>query len=108
STAQVEIARQSFERVLAACGIPPSLFAGNADGTSQREGLRRWHMSTVLPLARMLEHELTAKLGSAVKLRFDGYAMDMVSRASVASKLAAVEGVSVQQALEIAGLIENE
>ena len=58
------IRRDAFEAVLAACGTPPSLFT-DADGTSQREALRRWHLNTVLPLARLLEHELTAKLRNA-------------------------------------------
>ena len=42
-----DIAQQAFERVLSACGTPPSLFT-DADGTSQREALRRWHLGTVL------------------------------------------------------------
>ena len=64
-----EIARDSFARMLAACGTTVALFT-DADGTSQRESLRRWHMSTVRPLARMLEHELSAKLETPVRLKF--------------------------------------
>ena len=48
--AMVELARDAFMRTLAATGTPPSLFT-DSDGTSQREGLRRWHLGTVLPLA---------------------------------------------------------
>ena len=103
----VTIAEQSFNRVLAATGTPPSLFT-DADGTSQREALRRWHLGTVLPLARTLEWELTRKLETPVKLRFDGYPKDMVSRAQVFAKLAAAEGMTVQQAMQIAGLIEAD
>ena len=33
--------------VLGACGVPPSLFAGNADGTSQRESYRRFLHTTL-------------------------------------------------------------
>ena len=55
-------------RMLAACGCPPSLFTDGADGTAQREGLRRWHLGTLLPLARLLEHELTARLEAEVRL----------------------------------------
>ena len=57
--ALVELRRDAFQAVLAACGTPPSLFL-DSDGTSQREGLRRWHMNTVLPLARLIEAELKA------------------------------------------------
>ena len=41
---------------------------------------RRWHLNTVLPMARLLEYELTMKLDSPVKLKFDTYALDMVSQ----------------------------
>ena len=81
------IRKDAFEAVLAACGVPPSLFT-DADGTSQREAVRRWHLNLVLPLARMVEHELTVKLETPVALKFDTYALDMVSRATVVAKLA--------------------
>ena len=106
--ALVAVADAAFARMLSACGVPPSLFAADADGTAQREGLRRWHLSTVLPMARLLEYELSARLDTQVKLRFDGYPKDMVSRAQVFAKLIAAEGVTVEKALEIAGLAGTE
>ena len=96
------IRKDAFEAVLAACGTPPSLFV-DSDGTAQREAVRRWHLGTVLPLARLLEHELTAKLETEVRLKFDTYALDMVSRAQVVSKLAQA-GVPMATALEAVGL----
>ena len=72
------------------------------DGTSKREALRQWHMGVVRPLARMLSAELSEKFGTPVRLQFDNYPMDMVSRAQVVSKLAAVEGISPEVALAIA------
>ena len=104
--ALVSVAEKSFDRVLAACGTPPSLFT-DADGTSQRESLRRYHMATVLPLARDLEAELSRKLETPVKLAFDGYPKDMVSRAQVFAKIAAHESITAHQALEIAGLLDD-
>ena len=100
--AQARIARDSFERVLAACGCPPSLFI-DSDGTSQREGLRRWHLSTVVPLARILEDELSRKLEADIRLKFDTYPLDMVSRAQVVSKLVQA-GVALDTATMAAGL----
>ena len=99
--ALVRLAADAFARSLAAAGCSPSLF-NDADGTSKREALRQWHMGVVRPLARMLEHELTDKFGSPVKLRFDNYPMDMVSRTKVFSKLAAVEGISPEMAMALA------
>ena len=97
------IRESTFAAVLAACGSPPGLWESGADGTSQREALRRWHLGTVLPLARIVETELSAKLEAPVSLAFDSYAMDMVSRASVVDKLVRA-GVSTAVALAAVGL----
>ena len=104
----VKVADQAFMRVLAATGTPPAMFDPGADGTAQREALRRYHMGTVLPIARQIETELTAKLDTPVKLRFDGYAKDMVSRAQVFSKLIAAEGMTKEMALAISGLMDDD
>ncbi len=98
----VKVADAAFQRVLAATGTPPSLFV-DSDGTSQREAVRRWHMNVVLPLARLLEHELTEKLETTVKLKFDAYPLDMVSRSQVVAKLTAA-GVALPVALNAVGL----
>ena len=99
------IQRTAFEHVLASTGTPPSLFL-DSDGTSQREGLRRWHMGTVIPLARLLEEELTEKLEADVKLTFDGYPKDLQARASTFQKLVH-GGLSVNEALATSGLLAD-
>ena len=65
-------------------------------------------MNLVLPNARLVEHELSAKLETPVELKFDAYLKDMVSRAQVFAKLIAAKGVTVEKALEIAGLAGSE
>ena len=70
----------------ASTGTPPSLFV-DADGTAQREAVRRWHLGTVLPLARILESELTVKLEAAVRLQFDAYPLDLAGRAMASRSL---------------------
>ena len=102
-----QLRRDAFAHVLAACGAPPSMFVDNADGTAQREAVRRWHLNSVLPLARMVEHELSAKLETPVRLKFDSYAMDMVSRATVVAKLTGA-GVAPGVALAAVGLADDE
>ena len=99
------IRRDAFEAVLAACGTPPSLFV-DSDGTSQREAVRRWHLGTVLPLARMIERELTDKLETPVSLKFDAYPLDLAGRAQAFQKLVA-GGVAVTEALATAGLLAD-
>ena len=97
------IRKDAFESVLAACGTPPSLFV-DSDGTSQREAVRRWHLGTVLPLARLVEHELSMKLETDVRLKFDSYPLDLAGRAQAFQKLVA-GGVAVQEALIVSGLM---
>ena len=64
-------------------------------------------MNTVRPLARMLEHELTDKLETSVRLRFDGYPLDLQARASTFQKLVA-GGVAVTEALATSGLLIDD
>ena len=100
------IRKDAFEAVLAACGTPPALHTADADGTAQREAVRRWHLGTVLPLAGLIEDELSEKLEGDCRLRFDSYPKDMVSRAQVVSKLVSA-GVPVNVALAAVGLDEG-
>ena len=97
--------KQAFSAVLAACGCPSGLFEAGADGTARRESLRFWHLNTVAPLARMLSYELTMKLETEVKLTFDNYPLDLVSRATTIDKLVRA-GVAIEDARKIAGLME--
>ena len=100
-----QLRKDSFEHVLASTGTPPALFT-DSDGTSQREAVRRWHQNAVKPLARILEHELTMKLETPVKLKFDTYSMDMVSRAQVVDKLVKA-GVDLSTAMAAVGMLEG-
>ena len=104
--ALVRLADQAFNRMLAACGVPPPLFL-DSDGTSQREALRRWHMGTVVPIGRMLSRELSLRFEASVRLVFDGYPLDLQSRAATFQKLVA-GGVSVNEALATSGLLIQE
>ena len=64
----VKAADGAFQRVLSACGVPPSLFL-DSDGTSKREALRQFHLGTVQRPdagARVVQQ---ARSGRAVDLR---------------------------------------
>ena len=97
-----EIARDSFERMLAACGSNISMFS-DADGTAQREALRRWHMGTVLPTAALLEAELCLKLECDLTIEFDAYPLDIAGRANAFSSLTS-GGAAVEAAAKAVGL----
>lgn len=54
----------------------------------------------------MLEHELTAKLETPIRLRFDLYNLDLAGRAQAFQKLVA-GGVAVNEALTTSGLLAD-
>ena len=101
----VKLADAAFGRVLAACGCSPALF-DDSDGTSKREALRQWHLGTVNPLAKLLETELSEKLGAPIRLHFDLYNVDLAGRAQAFQKLVA-GGVAVNEALMTTGLLAD-
>ncbi len=102
--ATVRLGDAGFARMLAACGCSPALF-DDSDGTAKREALRQWHMGTVRPLARILEHELRRRLEVDVRLRFDPYPLDVAGRLASFAK-AVAGGLPIDKALEVAGLTE--
>ena len=98
---------RGFMEVLAACGVPPGLFL-DADGTSQREGLRRYFSLTVEPLAGLLAAELSAKLETEIGLGFSGrFAADLSGRARAFQSMVGA-GMDLAKAAGRAGLMEVE
>ena len=65
------------------------------------------HLGTVLPLARLVEHELSAKFETNVRLKFDNYPLDLAGRAQAFQKLVA-GGVAVNDALATSGLLADD
>ena len=94
--------------VLGACGVPPSLAIANSDGTAQRESFRRFLHSSVVPLARLVEHELSIKLDAPVRLSFDQlFAADLSGRARAFQSMIG-GGMSLPKAAQLAGLMAIE
>ena len=87
-------------------GTPPSLFT-DADGTAQREAVRRWPLNLVIPVARILETELRGKLEADVGLKFDSYPLDLAGRAQAFQKMVAA-GMDPAKAAGLAGLMDAE
>ena len=105
--ALVRLASDAFDRTLAACGMNPGLFSSTGDGTRMREGLRQFHLGTVLPIAKMIEAELRAKLETAISLRFDLYATDLAGRAQAFAKLVA-GGMELDRAAAVSGILSGD
>ena len=103
--AMASLRSDTASAIMSACGIPPSLFEAGADGTSQREAIRRFFAGTVKPMSRKIEQELSSKLDAEIRLRFEAAAFaDYVGRANIAVKLSSVEGISPDLAMALAGL----
>ena len=89
--------------VIAALGIPPSLFRGT-DGVSMREAYRLLLVSTLQPIAQIISAELSRKLEVGVSIGFKRlFAADIQSRSRAFAAMVA-SGVDEQTAMEISGL----
>ena len=95
-----------FAVKVAACGASGSLFT-DADGTAQREAWRRWHLSGVIPVAGLIEAELSARFEVGIRLSFDMYATDLQGRAQAFQKLVA-GGMAVEKAAAISGVLMGD
>ena len=87
--------------------MPVSLFV-DTDGTGQRESFRRFLHSTIQPLARIVESELSTKLESSITLSFDRlFAGDLSGRARAFQSLVG-GGMDPGKAAGLAGLMEAD
>ena len=102
--AQAEMASRE---VYSACGIPLSVVT-EAEGTGQREGFRRLMHATIMPLAKIVAEELSAKFETNIGLSFDGlFAADLAGRARAFQSLVG-GGMDVAKAAALAGLMQAE
>ena len=107
TAALVELFKVSREDVLSACGINPSLVM-DAQGTAQREAYRQFLFGTVAPLGRMVAAELSAKLGTPVKLDWEELrASDIAGRARAFGVMVG-NGMEMERAAGISGLMVQD
>ena len=91
--------------VLAACGVPPGLADGGAEGGGQREAWRRFSVGTLQPAARLVGQEMAFKLNvPGLRLHFEGLASADLAGKSRAVGSFVKSGVPLARALELAGL----
>ena len=92
--------------VLSACGVPPELFQGRADGTARRESWRTFLHGTLQGVADVVAGELSEKLEVRVTLNFNRlYASDIQGRARAFASLVGKggKGLDTARAAELAG-----
>ena len=99
----IALRRDVGENILAAMGIPSSLFSGT-DGATVREGFRMVLVQCLQPLAALITAELSKKLEMPVDLDFKAlHAADIQARARAFAGMVA-SGLDKEEALEISGL----
>lgn len=105
--AHVELWEGARGAVAAACGIAPSLVLGG-DSTAAREGYRRFVHSTMRPVARLVEAELSAALEQPVSLTFDDLHATDVSGKARAYHMLRGAGMDDADARRGAGLEDDD
>jgi len=108
---EVDLLQRSFDEVVAACGLSPVLFSGRgADGTAQRESLRRALHTTVAPMARIIAAELSDKLDAPLALDLTQlHAADVQGRARAWRSLVGAEAqMTVDAASRLVGLAQDD
>ena len=94
--------------VLSACGVPPSLVSGRADGSSQRSALERFLRLTLQPIGGLIAAELTRKLETPISLSFPAIgSADIAARARGFRSLVD-GGMSVEKSLALSGLMMSD
>ena len=104
--ALVDLSDKASLAVLAACGIPPELMSGQAQGTAAREAFRRFLHATVTPLLDGMAREAAHKL-DAPGLAFDTtglHAADVQGRARAFQSMVG-GGMAIERAAALSGLL---
>lgn len=96
-----EIARDTHARILAAAGIPPSLYDAGGNAGALRETFRLFCLGTLDPLSRMITPELS-KIGVTRLGMQDMMTADVAGRARAISSLVQ-SGVPLKTALALCG-----
>ena len=95
----------SRSAVLAQLGVPVALGTGS-EGAAMREGWRQFLFSTISPLSRTLEHELSGKLDQKIRLDFAQlFSSDLTGRARAFSQMVS-GGMDPGKAAGLAGLMD--
>jgi len=89
-------------RLLAGCGVPPTLVTANGNAGAMREGYRLFALQTILPLARQCQPEFGRKLGVSSISIDKMMSADIAGRARAVGVLTAA-GVDLEKAMTLAG-----
>ena len=101
----VDLQEQTFDQLLAACGVPAALYGRGGDAAGRREAFRVFLHASVSPVAEIIVEELRAKLEiDDLKLTFDElFASDLQGRARALQSMVGA-GMDLDDARRLAGL----
>ena len=104
--ALVDLSDKASLAVLAACGVPPELMSGQAQGTAAREAFRRFLHATVTPLLDGMAREAAHKLDApGLAFNTDGlFAADVQGRARAFQSMVG-GGMEIERAAALSGLL---
>ena len=101
----VDLQEQTFDAMLAACGVPAALYGRGGDAAGRREAWRQFLHGSVTPIGEIIAQELRSKLEvPSLTLTFEElYASDLQGRARALQSMVKA-GVPVDEARRLAGL----
>ena len=101
----VDLQEQTFDQMLAACGVPAALYGRGGDAAGRREAFRVFLHASVSPVAEIIAEELRRKLEVPhLMLTFDElFASDLQGRARALHSMVQA-GVPLDDARRLAGL----
>ena len=90
--------------VYAAIGIGPALFGASAGGGVAREAYRLFLHTVLTPLSKIVENELSRKLGGQVEFSFSALAAsDVTAKSRAYASLTSSPGIDPAEAKKIVG-----
>ena len=104
---QVEARMQAEESIINACGASAALFRSR-DATSAQQAYRMLSYSLIEPLAKIVSYELSEKLDSKITFSFPALERSDISNKAGAFQRLASQGMDLERALAISGLMVSE
>ena len=98
----LELARDAADRVMSALGLSGKYWSGQ--GVDQREAARQLHHTVLLPMARLVSAELSAKLNRPITLNLDGDGLIELQQRSRSAMNLVQAGMALADALATVGM----
>ncbi len=101
----IKLRNDTHEQVLAALGVPPSMFATGGQASGAREAFRQFIHSTIQPIPRVIESEARAKLNPNVSFDFRSLSAADIQGRARSFKSLVDGGMSLADAAAASGIL---